>query len=335
MKVDVAGSISELFFTKERVVLPGFGGFVAVEKPAAVDFVKGSVQPPGRTLEFKRELVLDDGTLISHLSEKYGLTEAQAKERVEAFVKDLELKLERKEIVEIPKVGRLYLDFEKKVRFLPEGTNFKQESFGLPTVQFYPVMRDRKELLEKSSSPLPAKPKPAPLSTSNGQWRWLQPLVLGLLLLSALVMLVSIFFLMKDEPALQPQPPGIQERLNTKPGRDQAGSLPLDDPEDLQDLEEENAPASEDEPAADVESPTPAPNLKEVFIVLHSFGSAENAEKFATQLFEDGYNAHSLRDGNLIRVGVLYTYERDVELRRVMDTFTQKYKTRPRIWPRK
>ncbi|RMF31014.1 MAG: hypothetical protein D6765_02390 [Bacteroidetes bacterium] len=335
MKVDVAGSISELFFTHERVVLPDFGGFIAVEKPAAVDFVKGSVQPPARSLEFKRDLLLDDGALAEHLAEKYGLSAEQAAERVQAFVKDLKVKLERKEIVEIPKVGRLYLDFEKKVRFLPEGTNFKQEAFGLPTVQFYPVMRDRKDLLGKATPPLPAKPKPAPVASSNGGWRWLQPLVLVLLLLSALVMLASIFFLMQDEPLRQPEPPGIQDRLNTKPGRDQAGNLPLDDPEDLQDLESETASPSAGEPAPDVEAPTPAPNLKEVFIVLHSFGSTENAEKFAAQLFDDGYNAHSLRDGNLIRVGVLFTYERDVELRRMMDTFTQKYKTRPRIWPRK
>ena len=33
--------------------------------------------------------------------------------------------------------------FENNVQFIPDSTNFNKAAFGLPTVNFYPILRDK------------------------------------------------------------------------------------------------------------------------------------------------------------------------------------------------
>ena len=72
------------------------------------------------------------------------VTAQQATEAVTEYVDSLKAALDRREIIEIPSVGRIYRDYEKQLKFMPEGTNFEASSFGLPDVKFTPVERTRK-----------------------------------------------------------------------------------------------------------------------------------------------------------------------------------------------
>ena len=59
-------------------------------------------------------------------------------------------------MVNIPGVGRLYKDFESNIQFIPDSTNFNKDSFGLPTIKFYPILRDKvsaESIIPSNSNP--------------------------------------------------------------------------------------------------------------------------------------------------------------------------------------
>jgi nucleoid DNA-binding protein len=141
MQVDVGAHIAELLFEHDVVHIPGLGGFVSQYKPAGVDQIQGKMLPPSKQITFDENLQVDDGLLTEALRQRYNLSLMDASGVVERYVKQVQDSLERKEIVLIPKVGRLYRDFENLIKYLPDTTNFNTEAFGLPEVHADPVVR--------------------------------------------------------------------------------------------------------------------------------------------------------------------------------------------------
>ena len=67
---------------------------------------------------------------------------------------EVEGKIEKKEIVEFPKVGRIYKDYNKSLQFLPYDTNFNVDAFGLPTIEIHPFSRS--ESVKKETATIAA-----------------------------------------------------------------------------------------------------------------------------------------------------------------------------------
>ncbi|RME06705.1 MAG: hypothetical protein D6816_07425, partial [Bacteroidetes bacterium] len=134
MQIDVAQAIKELLYKSDSVIIPGLGGLIATPVPASVDYVQGSVEPPSRKLEFNENLAINDGVLARFIEEQYTVSFREAVEAITDFVNEARKALERREIVEIPEVGRIYLDYQQQIRFMPDKTNFAVDSFGLPPV---------------------------------------------------------------------------------------------------------------------------------------------------------------------------------------------------------
>jgi cell division septation protein DedD len=167
MQVDVGTHIAELLFEHDVVHIPSLGGFVSQYKPAGVDQIQGKMLPPSKQITFDENLQVDDGLLTEALRQRYSLSLMDASQVVERYVKQVQDSLERKEIVQIPKVGRLYRDFENLIKFLPDTTNFNTEAFGLPEVHAYPVPRQE---------PIEAVPKSTAAPVANKtEWNWWYP----------------------------------------------------------------------------------------------------------------------------------------------------------------
>lgn len=152
MQVDVGAHIAELLFENDVVHIPGLGGFVSQYKPAGVDQILGKMLPPSKQITFDENLQVDDGLLTEALRQRYNLSLMDASGVVERYVKQVQDSLERKEIVLIPKVGRLYRDFENLIKYLPDTTNFNTEAFGLPEVHAYPVAREEPAAAAKTTT---------------------------------------------------------------------------------------------------------------------------------------------------------------------------------------
>lgn len=380
---NIPKSISELLYDYSTVVIPGFGGFTTSYNSSSIDYVQGVVSPPSHKLEFNENLAVNDGVLVNHLQEKFSISQEQASDEIEKFIENSKGMLKKSEIVEIPKVGRLYMDYEQNLKFLPEGVNYNSKSFGLPAVQFFPVMREKANASAAQKKPRPnAAAKKSPiLSESQGIPSWMQYTIIPLIVISFCVILVSMF-LFSDDAANAAGGERItvnnSDRINTKPTHNENGNV-IDDDEDLIDFQNElaedagnqgneNIPAQPDSKAQDeinyedtspaentkakspaittpqkapevakekeidTEGPTINPKSKEAFIVIHSFGNNDNAQKFVVQLFRDGYAAEARNEDNWHKVGIYIDYNNKKELENKLADLKEEYSATPYVW---
>ncbi len=143
MEIKISEDIKELIYEHGSVVIPGLGSFSGDYKSAAIDNIQGQLAPPALEIVFNPNNVLNDGVLLDYIKKKYHVLTHEAQKAIDDFTEGVIQTFKKHEIVVIPDVGRLYRDYSDKVRFLPENTNFNTDAFGLPTVQFYPVSRNK------------------------------------------------------------------------------------------------------------------------------------------------------------------------------------------------
>ncbi len=143
MQIDIPAHIEKQLFLRDALIIPGLGGFTATPTAATIDYVGGSVAPPSKTLTFSENLTTDDGILIQDIAQTHGISTEEARNVVAEFTEKTQQLLNQREIVTLPRVGRLYKNYVQRIQFLPDAANFNAESFGLPPLQFSPIARSR------------------------------------------------------------------------------------------------------------------------------------------------------------------------------------------------
>ncbi len=128
--------ISDVLYERNRIVLPGLGLLETKPKAATVDHISNTIAPPSREITFNPNITVDDGVLINFIKKKYEREDLVVRKAVAEYITELKTRMSQKEIIAIPDVGRMYIDFEKKIQFLPDRVNYNKDSFGLPTVNF-------------------------------------------------------------------------------------------------------------------------------------------------------------------------------------------------------
>ncbi len=347
MKPDIAAAIRDLLFEHDEVVIPGLGAFQATYQPATVDHVQGHLMPPSRKISFDAQLTIDDGRLTAWLIERYGLSANEAAEAIQQYVLEIKDRFARKESWELPHLGKLYRDYEGNYRFEQRTSTYSIATFGLPEFDAQPVVAAAPELAtaprterEKATqpsarasgtaSPRPSEParsttakkeeEDAPTPQADEPLGWLYKVVPVLLVLALLVVLLSLYLIYFHDQG-KPLPPANDERPAAQPP-----AQAEDEAEDVADFEAE---AGEEAPLPAEDTP---PDLHETFVVLHSFSQARNATRFAERLVHEGYNAASVQDGSLIRVGVRFSWRDSSELQATLEALQRQYRTRPRVW---
>ena len=328
MTIDIALHIEKLLYDNDSVIIPDFGGFVSKYKPASIDHVQGMLYPPSNTILFNENLVVNDGILVNYVRETNNLSLDEAKHEVRRFVNRLKASLAKREIIVFPGVGRLYRDYERKLQFLPDNTNFNLDSFGLPSVQYYPVLRTRETASKEA--PLPVLPNPATITRSKGSWfgRQLQsglPILFGL----AMVFIAfSIYFLQHEEVVEQmARPVPVSEtRINQKPTRTEAG-IYYDDylhepkstsvnkkakTEDFEEIEEqyiEEMEAVAKEEIIKEETYSIEPSQKTCIVIVGQFKMQSGVNKRIKQLTKLGFIPYTDDNKGLTRVGAQFMYD--------------------------
>lgn len=129
--------IGDLLLRHNCVVVPAFGGFVAKQTAAVVDTRNGVMLPPRKSLLFNKQLINNDGLLISAYAQASGLDYKTAAAEIDVQVKAWQKVLHSGERITLERVGYLFLDQEKNIGFEQDRFfNLLLESYGLGKVQF-------------------------------------------------------------------------------------------------------------------------------------------------------------------------------------------------------
>ncbi|MCE2683073.1 MAG: SPOR domain-containing protein [Cryomorphaceae bacterium] len=129
--------IGELLLRHNCVIVPEFGGFVARQTSAVIDYVSGTMQPPRKSLLFNRQLINNDGLLVAELARTNEISFDEALQMVQGTVAEWNETLIRGERVTIDRVGFIFHDREKNLCFEQDRFfNLLLESYGLGSVHF-------------------------------------------------------------------------------------------------------------------------------------------------------------------------------------------------------
>lgn len=129
--------IGDLLLWQESIVVPNFGGFVARQMPARFSEKKDKLLPPYKQLLFHTHLNLSDGVFERYVANRAQLSLDDASSLIQNTVSDWQAELKNGERIEIERVGLLFLDEERKIRFEQDRHhNLLLQSFGLGEVVF-------------------------------------------------------------------------------------------------------------------------------------------------------------------------------------------------------
>lgn len=315
MEVKVAESIAALLFSKDLVIVPGFGGFVAEEVGADVDLVLGKISPPAKKIKFNENLIVNDGVLSSFLMEKYSLSKLSAEMEIEDFVKRSNKLLDGREIIVFPNLGRLYKDFQGTYKFLQDNSNHNSDVFGLGDVHARPLIR--KTAIQNRANPsnrsVEAKEeqiKVGPVATTNLRSRPKKKpesnILLAVLMAAALFILFAIV-LFKDT-LFDDQMPTYNSDVIEDPVDEPV--VENDENDEYDGWDDEGDIITEEE---EVVREKEIRAWKEAEIVVGVFGDKKNAELLIKHIIEAGYEAVSLDRGTATAVAVRYAFETEQE----------------------
>ena len=129
--------VSSLLLRHSCVIIPNFGGFVAKTISAKLDLDRGLFLAPSKQLLFNKNLLNNDGLLISEYASINAIEYSKSQSEIEEFVLDLKSKLNSKQSVHIERVGKLSYDIEGNLVFEQDRYfNLLLSSYGLSQVQF-------------------------------------------------------------------------------------------------------------------------------------------------------------------------------------------------------
>ncbi len=260
--MEISQYIKELLLLNDCVIIPEFGGFVANYKPATVE--NNQFFPPTKEIAFNNKLISNDGLLINYISEAEGIDYFSAKQRLDSFVEETMLNLEKNRNVYFEGVGCLHYDSRENLQFEPQlKQNLLVESYGLQNFSY--------EKLYQRQMPKPAI-KVEYREPIIFQQRKLKKLAIAIPLLIAMALIP----MKHNNEYLSKSDMGMWETLTQS-----ASATPVQVQKEIQ-----------------TETTTPVVNTvtgeQKYFIIGGSFKSEENANKYIQQLKEQGYNGQNL-----------------------------------------
>ena len=157
--------LGDLLLRHNCVIVPSFGGFVAKQISAKVDFEAGKMTPPRKSLLFNKQLINNDGLLINELSHSNSVSYEEAQQIVHEKVEGWNKTLRGGGRIELDRIGYLYFDSEKNLCFEQDRFfNLLLESFGLGQVRF--ITEEDVKIVEQTIIAKETETKIIPIETA-------------------------------------------------------------------------------------------------------------------------------------------------------------------------
>lgn len=154
MILEIEKYIRELLYDYDCVIVPQLGGFVTNYRPATIVRESGIGNPPGKDILFNKNLTQSDGLLERAIATGSKISFEEAGATLKSLAEDYWAKLNGGEKVNFKKIGILYIDAHKKLRFEPAaGQNYLKASFGFESFSLPPVVKSEpKPILAKEEA---------------------------------------------------------------------------------------------------------------------------------------------------------------------------------------
>lgn len=264
--MEISQYLKEILLLNDCVIIPEFGGFVANYNPAKAD--NNQFSPPSKEIAFNNKLISNDGLLINYISEAEGINYFEAKQKLESFIEELLLTLERNRNVYFEGIGYLYYNSKENLQFEPQlKENLLVDSYGMQNFTF--------EKVYQRQMPKPAAKidyhEPVPVIF---QKRKAKKLVIAIPLLIAMALIPmkhnNEYFAKSDM--------GFLETITQNQAK---STTSVQEQEQIDKVSQAGFFTSQ------------AQEFK-YFIIGGSFKSEENANKYIEQLKAQGYAGHNL-----------------------------------------
>ncbi len=151
----IENHISDLLYRYECVILPGFGAFLTQKESAYLDTDTNKFFPPKKTISFNSQLQKNDGLLANYISESLNIPYPAAVYKIDAFVEELEEKLQKEGNHTLGTIGEFHISEEGNLQFEPVAQhNYLPVAFGLGNV---PAIEVKREVFKKEVQELEEK----------------------------------------------------------------------------------------------------------------------------------------------------------------------------------
>ncbi len=302
--------ISDLLLQRDSVILPGFGEFKTIVKPAARTKSR-KITPPTKIIAFNPGVKANDYVLAKYVSDKEHVTISQGNEMLRSFVSGLHEDLQTNKEVTLQRIGQFTIDENETMTFNPDTTfNYDTSSFGLSPVG---VTATETPPLSDESQEKPRKPRK--------KRRWMIWVAIILIILAAAAVwgflnqetVVTGYDRVKEtvlswlnNPQEEAMIPAPQEEPETSIAPEDV-LKPAEDTVMNTGEKIEPAPAVTDQTQPPVTGITPKPvtsakpiaeesaTTGQFFIIAGCYSNIENAERMVSQLVNQGFNQASLR----------------------------------------
>ena len=135
--------ISDLLYRYNCVVVPGFGAFLTQKNSAKLNVVTNTFSAPNKSIVFNKQLAINDGLLVSYVSNAEKVSFETALVEIENQVKAWQDVLSQETSLHLKNIGSLSKNNEDKILFQPANeTNYLTSSFGLSNFNSIPVTRE-------------------------------------------------------------------------------------------------------------------------------------------------------------------------------------------------
>jgi len=149
--------IQNLLQENETVIVPGFGAFVSVYKPAEIDEQSDKIKPPSKAITFNPKIRNNDSLLVDAIANKDGISHFEALKKIEDERDEIIYQLDKGEKVTLENVGGLFLDERNEIQLeLSEEKKLFSETFGLKETPLKdepePVPEEKQEEKKKTEN---------------------------------------------------------------------------------------------------------------------------------------------------------------------------------------
>ncbi len=293
--------------THDAVVIPGFGGFISKYKPARIADDTGYIHPPTKYIAFNERLDIHDNTFARYLDEK---TSAHYSPRLfDLFVSRLKSDLLSNQVIVVPKVGRLYQDYEGATHFMPDLLNLNNETFGLPQIAC-----QKGDWATRSIAKATQRLKEGSFRTALSSAATVAFLFILVWVATGGVKDGSISELSIIDTITEHDTPADTKEKEVVVldaiGGDKVEAT----------LEKEGSIVHEAITKPERSVVKDAKPSQKAIIIVGAFGSAANAEKMVSKIEDLGFNAYQDQPSRLNRVGVEATYTSQEELDSILST---------------
>ena len=145
MIYSVEDHIKELLFRHDCVIIPNFGGLVSNPVSSKINTVSGTIFPPSKLIVFNKNLSINDGLLINHISKKEKISIHDSKNIVFDFSKKITDSLMSERSMRLNNIGLFTLGSEDNIIFHQDiANNFDLNSFGFESFQIQKKTKTKK-----------------------------------------------------------------------------------------------------------------------------------------------------------------------------------------------